>query len=162
MKKLVLSLLILVAGVVKAQPAKTIVVITAKASRSVTARSVTVKPTRPNVMASLKIENESAQYKVFYNQSDKETLLERVSSKLSNKTIKIPKGLAIAIKSDLLNLSWQAQYKSSRNTASSCTIAARIEIEAEDGIKICADQKSELAKLRQIQKNLNDLIESRK
>jgi len=143
--------------IVKAHSTKAISLKTAQTSQKLTGNSA-----HPPAMATLKIESNSTQYKILNNPSDNEAFLERVSTQISNKTIKIPKGLAQSIKSDLLNLSWQTQYKSNRDTSKSCTIAARINLEAEDEVRFCSDQKTEMSKIHQIQKNLDELIESKK
>jgi hypothetical protein len=119
------------------------------------------KVVRPEIMASLKVENENTQYKILNNHSDKEALLERTSSKLSNKTIKIPKGLAEHIKSDLLALSWQSRYKPSRKAASGCDLAATVFVETEDTVRICQDNRHEASRALEIQKQLNELISAR-
>ena len=120
------------------------------------------KPSSPTVIASLKIESENTVYKISNTQADKDSILERTSSKLSNKTIKIPKGLAADIKGELLSLQWRARYKSTRKSSSGCEKVASVDVEAEDTVKICQDQLAEASQIRNLQKHLNDLIDSKK
>jgi hypothetical protein len=118
---------------------------------------------RQEILATLKLESENTKYKIIQTLGDRENaLLERTSAKLANKTIKIPKGLAQHIKSDLLALTWQARYKPSRVAASNCDLAATVMVDAEDTVKICQNQLKEISQALEIQKQLNDLISSRK
>lgn len=124
--------------------------------------ALAVKPTAQTVLASIKMNADNSQYKILVKPNDKEALLERTSAKLSNKSVRIPKGLASDIKGDLLSLQWQAQYKSVRKAASGCEVVATVDIEAEDTVKICRDQLDAASRISSIQTHLNELINSKK
>ena len=128
----------------------------------VSALAMAAKTAKPTILAAIKIESENTHYKLLNSQSGSDAILERISSKLSNKTIRIPKGLAADIKGDLLNLQWRTQFKSVRKAASGCEIVASVDVEAEDTVKICRDQLNESSQALNIQKRLNELIESKK
>lgn len=92
----------------------------------------------------------------------KSAILERTGNKIASKSIKIPTGLAESIKSELLNLSWQAQYGAKRKAASNCDRLAKIDVEAEDTVKICADQVKSFGQVKNLQRRLEKLIDSKK
>ena len=124
--------------------------------------ATTIKPKLQDEVLRFTVENSSQKTDYLISASVKKDtrLLERKSSKLKNSTKESPAGLAVRIRADLLNLAWETKYKTKRTSASACEAIATIEIAGEESVKICSDQLSQVSRSREIEKQLNQLLNS--